>query len=65
MNPDSTLNITAVEAFPVDQLDTEIARRGLADATKDVERAANDQDRARAQIAVEVYAAIVAASASA
>lgn len=61
MNPDSSLNITAVEAVPVDHLDIEAARRSLADAAKEVERAANDVDRAQAQIKVEVLSAVVAA----
>jgi len=62
VNPDSSLNINAVEAVPVDQLDVEAARRALADAQKRVERATSDQDKIAAEIEVEVYSAVVASA---
>jgi len=62
VNPDSSLNINAVEAVPVDQLDVEAARRALTDAQKRVERATSDQDKIAAEIEVEVYSAVVASA---
>ena len=61
LNPDSSLNINAVEAVPVDQLDVEAARRALAEAQKRVERATSDKDKVAAEIEVEVYTAVIAA----
>ena len=61
INPDSSLNINAVEAVPVDQLDVEAARRALAEAQKRVERATSDKDKVAAEIEVEVYTAVIAA----
>ena len=61
MNPDSSLNINAVEAVPVDQLDVDAARRALADAQKRAERATSEKDKAAAEIEVAVYTAVIAA----
>jgi F-type H+-transporting ATPase subunit delta len=61
INPDSSLNINAVEAVPVEQLDVEAARRALADAQKRAERATSDKDKVAAEVEAEVYAAIIAA----
>jgi F-type H+-transporting ATPase subunit delta len=61
INPDSSLNINAVEAVPMEQLDVEAARRALADAQKRAERATSDKDKVAAEVEAEVYAAIIAA----
>ncbi|KAJ3337367.1 ATP synthase subunit delta, mitochondrial [Gonapodya sp. JEL0774] len=62
MNPDSTLNITAVEAVPVDQIDAEAARRGLDEAQRRLTQAQGEKDKAAAQIEVETYQALVVAT---
>jgi F-type H+-transporting ATPase subunit delta len=61
VNPDSTCNITAVEAVPLEQLDFEAARRGLDEAQRKLSTG-SEEDKAIAQIEVDTYTAIVAAS---
>ncbi|TPX62164.1 hypothetical protein PhCBS80983_g00728 [Powellomyces hirtus] len=61
INPDSTLNINAVEAFPLEDIDAEAARRGAEDANRRSTAAATEQERVIAKIELEVYEALVAA----
>eukprot|EP00160_Parvularia_atlantis_P014567 Unigene3701_Nuclearia_a/m.11296 Unigene3701_Nuclearia_a/g.11296 ORF Unigene3701_Nuclearia_a/g.11296 Unigene3701_Nuclearia_a/m.11296 type:complete len:155 (+) Unigene3701_Nuclearia_a:98-562(+) len=61
MNPDSSLNITAVEAATLDQLDVEAARRLLVEAQRAGEKAATEADKASAEAAAEVYQAVISA----
>ncbi|KND04958.1 ATP synthase F1, epsilon subunit [Spizellomyces punctatus DAOM BR117] len=60
INPDSTLNINAVEAFPVEDIDFDAARRAADDATRRTTSAPTEQERLAAKIELEVYEAILA-----
>ncbi|KAJ3189497.1 delta subunit of the central stalk of mitochondrial F1F0 ATP synthase, atp16 [Gaertneriomyces sp. JEL0708] len=57
INPDSTLNINAVEAVPVEDIDVDAARRALEEASR---RAATGD--VTAKIEVEVFESMVAAA---
>ncbi|KAJ3329790.1 delta subunit of the central stalk of mitochondrial F1F0 ATP synthase, atp16 [Blyttiomyces sp. JEL0837] len=60
VNADSSLNINAVEAVPLEELDVEAARRGLDEAAKkESASGASDADKAAARIEREVYEAVV------
>ncbi|KAI8817554.1 F1 complex, delta/epsilon subunit of ATPase [Fimicolochytrium jonesii] len=61
INPDSTLNINAVEAFPLEDLDLDAARRALDDANRRATSGGSEQDKLIAKVEVEVYEAVVAA----
>jgi F-type H+-transporting ATPase subunit delta len=58
MNPDSTLNINAVEACLLQELDFEQARKELQEAQKLLQ---SEQDKVVGQIQVEVLEAVLAA----
>ncbi|KAJ3402020.1 delta subunit of the central stalk of mitochondrial F1F0 ATP synthase, atp16 [Chytridiales sp. JEL 0842] len=63
INADSTMNINAVEAVPIEDLDIEAARRGLEEATRKVNASgASELEKAAAKVEQEVYEAIVAAA---
>lgn len=60
INPDSTLNINAVEAFELDQFSPEAVKAGLAEAQK-ASATGSEEEKAAAKIEVEVYEALSAA----
>ncbi|KAF9304496.1 delta subunit of the central stalk of mitochondrial F1F0 ATP synthase, atp16 [Mortierella antarctica] len=61
MNPDSSLNINAIEAFPVDEFSAEAVRTGLAEAQRLVNSGATEEEKLAAKIEVEVFEALQAA----
>ncbi|KAI8622280.1 ATP synthase F1 deta subunit, partial [Chytriomyces sp. MP71] len=59
INVDSSLNINAVEAFPIEDLDAEAARRGLEEANRRVNASgASDKEKAEARVEVELFEAV-------
>ncbi|KAI9497598.1 F1 complex, delta/epsilon subunit of ATPase [Zychaea mexicana] len=58
INPDSTLNINAVEAAALDELSVENVKSALAEAQKVANGAGSDAEKAAAKVEVEVYEAI-------
>ncbi|KAF9387724.1 delta subunit of the central stalk of mitochondrial F1F0 ATP synthase, atp16 [Podila verticillata] len=61
MNPDSSLNINAIEAFPVEEFSAEAVRNGLAEAQRLVNSGATEEEKIAAKIEVEVFEALQAA----
>ncbi|KAJ3027467.1 UNVERIFIED_CONTAM: delta subunit of the central stalk of mitochondrial F1F0 ATP synthase, atp16 [Siphonaria sp. JEL0065] len=61
INPDSSLNINAVEAVEVDQLDVEAARRGSEEASRKLNGAGSEADKVAARVEHELYEAILLA----
>ncbi|RWS04251.1 ATP synthase subunit delta-like protein [Dinothrombium tinctorium] len=61
INDDSSVQVLAEEAVPVDWLDAKAAREVLTKAQSDLDSAANEQAKAEAMIAVEVGEALVRA----
>ncbi|KAK5816192.1 F1 complex, delta/epsilon subunit of ATPase [Linnemannia elongata] len=61
MNPDSTLNINAVEAFPVEDFSAETVRHNLAEAQRLSNSAATEEEKLAAKIEVEVLESLQAA----
>merc|ERR1719348_798215 len=61
INDDSSVQILAEEAVPVDQLDPQAIRDGAAKAAADVNTASNEIDKAKAMVAVECYEALAKA----
>ncbi|KAG0051766.1 delta subunit of the central stalk of mitochondrial F1F0 ATP synthase, atp16 [Gryganskiella cystojenkinii] len=61
MNPDSSLNINAVEAFPVDEFSPEAIRHNLAEAQRVATSGATEEDKLAAKIEVEVLEALQSA----
>ncbi|KAF9928345.1 delta subunit of the central stalk of mitochondrial F1F0 ATP synthase, atp16 [Linnemannia zychae] len=58
MNPDSTLNINAVEAFPIEEFSAETVRHNLAEAQRLSNSAATEEEKLAAKIEVEVLEAL-------
>ncbi|GAB1607181.1 ATP synthase subunit delta, mitochondrial-like [Argonauta hians] len=58
INDDSSVQILAEEAHPLDSLDVGAIREGLAKAQQDVGSAATESAKAEAQIALECYEAL-------
>lgn len=58
INDDSSVQILAEEACPVDNLDAQAVREGAAKAAQDLLSAGSDQLKAEAQIALECYDAL-------
>jgi len=58
---DSHVSVNVVEAFPLDQLSPEAAKEGLKNSTETLARASSEEDKAKAQIEVELYSALVGA----
>ncbi|KAJ8662651.1 ATP synthase F1, epsilon subunit [Lichtheimia ornata] len=58
INPDSTLNINAVEAAAIDELSAENVQAALADAQRVANGSGSDAEKAAAKIEIEVYEAI-------
>lgn len=54
MNPDSSLNINAVEAFPVEEFSAEAIRHNLAEAQRVSTSGATEEEKLAAKIEVEV-----------
>lgn len=63
INDDSSVQVLAEEAVPIEKLDNQAAREALNQAQQALSSAKDDVEKAEAQIAVEVSEAIVAASA--
>lgn len=61
INEDSSVQILAEEAHPVEDLDIGEARKVLAEAQADLGKAGTDVEKAEAQIAVEVAEELVKA----
>lgn len=61
INDDSSVQVLAEEAVPVEYLDSAAAREGLAKAQQELSSASGEQAKAEAQIAVEVNEALVKA----
>lgn len=61
VNDDSSVQVLAEEAVPVEWLDASAARQVLTDAQSQQSKASNDQERAEAAIAIEVGEALVKA----
>ncbi|KAJ3045342.1 delta subunit of the central stalk of mitochondrial F1F0 ATP synthase, atp16 [Rhizophlyctis rosea] len=60
INPDSTLNINAVEAFPLEDVDFDATRRASEDANRRA-NSGSEAEKAAAKIELEVYEALLAA----
>lgn len=60
VNPDSSLNINAVEAFELSQFSPEAVKAGLAEAQR-LAASGSEEEKAAAKIEVEVYEALSAA----
>jgi len=58
VNADSSVQILAEEAVPVEHLDAALVREGASKAAQELSAAATDVARAEAQIAVECYEAL-------
>ncbi|XP_055353351.1 ATP synthase subunit delta, mitochondrial-like [Paramacrobiotus metropolitanus] len=62
VNDDSTVQILAEEAVPVESLDRQAARDGLAEAQGRLSSASGDVAKAEASIEVETFEALVKAT---
>ncbi|CAG8495772.1 1558_t:CDS:2 [Paraglomus occultum] len=58
VNPDSSLDINAVEAFPLEHFSIEAIRANLAEAQRISASSATEADRAAARVEVEVLEAL-------
>merc|ERR1712109_422947 len=58
INDDSSVQILAEEAVPVEQLDAQAIREGAAKAVSDMSAAGSEQAKAEAEIALECYEAL-------
>ncbi|KAG0056935.1 delta subunit of the central stalk of mitochondrial F1F0 ATP synthase, atp16 [Gryganskiella cystojenkinii] len=61
MNPDSSLNINAVEAFPVEEFSAEAIRHNLAEAQRVATSGATEEDKLSAKIEIEVLESLQSA----
>ncbi|KAG2179892.1 hypothetical protein INT43_003678 [Umbelopsis isabellina] len=61
VNPDSSLNINAVEAFELSQFSPEAVKAGLAEAQRTASGSGSEEEKAAARVEVEVYEALTAA----
>ncbi|XP_053214748.1 ATP synthase subunit delta, mitochondrial-like [Panonychus citri] len=61
INEDSSVQILAEEAVPLDLLDANAARDALKDAQLEESKATSPEDKAAAQVAIEVSEAIIKA----
>lgn len=61
VHADSTTDVCAVEAVPLEQLDPEAVKQGLAEYQGKLVNAKDDYERAAAQIGIEVCSAMNAA----
>ncbi|KAL8154329.1 hypothetical protein V2J09_012089 [Rumex salicifolius] len=58
IHPNSYTDIIAVEAVPLDQIDPAQVQKGLADFTHKLSSASSDEEKAEAQIGVDVHSAL-------
>lgn len=61
VNADSSVQVLAEEAFPVEQLDLKAAQEQLAEAQRSLSSASSDVEKAEAQVAIEAAEAVVRA----
>lgn len=61
VHADSSADICAVEAVPLDQLDVEAVKKGLAEYQSKLVNAKDDYEKAAAQVGVEVTGAMASA----
>lgn len=61
MNPDSSLNINAVEAVTLDEVDMDAARKALEEANRVLNSSSSAEEKMDAKISSEVYSALLAA----
>lgn len=61
VNPDSSLQVGAMEAVPLEQLDDNRVMQGLAEAERMVQAARTPEDQAEADIHLQVYKAMAGA----
>ncbi|KAF9104701.1 delta subunit of the central stalk of mitochondrial F1F0 ATP synthase, atp16 [Mortierella sp. AM989] len=64
MNPDSSLNINAIEAFPVEEFSAEAVRTNLAEAQRLATSGATEEEKLAAKIEIEVLESLQAALSS-
>ncbi|XP_035213289.1 ATP synthase subunit delta, mitochondrial-like [Stegodyphus dumicola] len=62
INDDSSVQVLAQEAVPVDRLDAQACREGLAKAQQQLSSATTEEAKAEAQIAIEVNEELVKAA---
>ncbi|GAB2290182.1 hypothetical protein Dimus_024464 [Dionaea muscipula] len=58
IHPNSVTDIIAVEAVPIDRIDSSQVQKGLVEFTHKLNSASTDYEKAEAQIAVDVYSAL-------
>ncbi|KAG0328701.1 delta subunit of the central stalk of mitochondrial F1F0 ATP synthase, atp16 [Dissophora globulifera] len=61
MNADSTLNINAVEAFPVEEFSAEAIRNNLAEAQRVANSGSTEEEKLAAKVEIEVLESLQAA----
>lgn len=61
VKPDSSLDVQAVEAVPLDDLDPDEVKKGVAEYTAAVASTSDEVEKAQAEIGLEVYQAMAAA----
>ena len=61
VHADSSTDVCAVEAVPLEQLDPDAVKQGLADYQAKLVNAKDDYERAAAQVGIEVTSAMIAA----
>ena len=61
VNSDSSVQILAEEAFPLEELDLQTARQGLEASQQQLASASNEQSKAEAQIGLDLYEVLVKA----
>jgi F-type H+-transporting ATPase subunit delta len=61
VKPDSTLDIQAVEAVKLEDLDSDAVKKGVASFTALVSSTTNEKEKAEAEIGLEVYQAMASA----
>lgn len=61
IHANSYADIIAVEAVPLDRIDSSLVQKGLAEFTQKLSSASTDMEKAEAQIGVDVHSALNAA----
>lgn len=61
VHANSFADIVAVEAVPLDQIDPNLVQKGLTEFTQKLNTASTDEEKAEAQIGVDVHSALNAA----
>ena len=61
VHPNSSTEVSALEAVPLDDLDAETVKQGLADYTAKLASGTDEYENAVAQVGIEVYQALSAA----